>query len=187
MQWPSFLISVAGAFANSVAAIYNCSSFVPGPLSTSDLAAQFIPGITTDLASVESIRSTLLLYSLAVDGKNWDVLDNVFTPDARANYSKPLGVLEGLPNIKSSLSNFLDAFPHTQHHLSTSIINTCGDSAVSVTYLTAAHFLTDELGPTVANDNKAVYAHGMYQDTWNFQNNNTWKIFNRNLIFMVSI
>ena len=49
-----------------------------------------------DPRDVESIRNTLALYPLSIDGKNFDALSLVFTKDAVANYSEPLNVLTGL-------------------------------------------------------------------------------------------
>ena len=47
-----------------------------------------------------SIQRTLATYPLAIDSKDFGLLNEVFTEDAVANYSAPLNILRGLPQIE---------------------------------------------------------------------------------------
>ncbi len=87
------------------------------------------------------IRNTLAHYPLALDGKNFDALDLVFTKDAVANFSAPLNVLYGLDQIKLVVKQTL-APVLSQHAYGTQVVEVLasGDRAKSVTYFTASHF-----------------------------------------------
>lgn len=64
------------------------------------------------------ISNTLSRYAFAIDSKDFDKLEEVFTPDIVANYSAPLGVLRGIPNIQETLKAALLPVT-TQHSLTT--------------------------------------------------------------------
>lgn len=131
-------------------------------------------------AIVEAIRSTLALYPLAIDGKNFKALSQVFTSKAVANYSAPLNVLTPLSTIESVLQASL-APVTTQHAFATQLIDVLSsNSAFSVTYYTATHF---GQGPFLG---LTATAYGQYQDVWAKQSDSTWKITHRNLVYMVS-
>ena len=68
------------------------------------------------------IRNRLSLYSIALDTKSFDILDQVFTPDVVVNYQVPQGgVFTGLPAVKAYLVKSLTGFV-TQHTLSTTVV-----------------------------------------------------------------
>jgi hypothetical protein len=71
-----------------------------------------------DSTAVISLQQTLSLYPLAVDSKNFQDLDQVFAKNVVANYSTPIGVLNGLPTVISVLNASLAAVL-TQHDLTT--------------------------------------------------------------------
>lgn len=94
-----------------------------------------------DADTQNQIRNTLAHYPLAIDGKNFDALDLVFTTDAVANYSAPLNVLVGLGQIQLVLEQSL-APVMSQHAYTTQVIEVLegGGSAKSVTYFTSSLF-----------------------------------------------
>ena len=94
-----------------------------------------------DADTKNQIRNTMAHYPLAIDGKNFAALDLVFAADAVANYSTPLNVLTGLPQIEAVLEQAL-APVLSQHALSTQVIEIekGGETAKSVTYFTASQF-----------------------------------------------
>jgi hypothetical protein len=165
----------------------DCPNIAPGPMAFSYLAEQFTPQAAPDPIATESIRRTLALYALAIDGRNYEVLRKVFTTDARANYSDPIGVLNGVQAIIDNLAPGLSMFVSTQHHLGTQLIHICSlTSAVSVTYFQATHYFTPYTGVENPVDNsKVLIDKAQYQDTWARQRDGTWKIANRNLVRMV--
>ncbi|KAH7029857.1 uncharacterized protein B0I36DRAFT_350659 [Microdochium trichocladiopsis] len=134
-----------------------------GGISSSDITSLFqsisIPPSASAAADIELIRAITALYGLALDGRNWPVLNRIVTPDARANHSN-LGVMSGLEDIKTHLTAALEPVPFTQHQLGTTVVQLCrhedatpaatshgeGESgrqvkaAVSITYTTTAHF-----------------------------------------------
>ena len=166
----------------------SCPNFSPGPEPLYNLATDFPTPIAVDPVTIEAIRQTLALYPFAIDGKNWASLARIFTTDARANYSDPLGVLNGTDQIISVLTQSLSMFVSTQHLYGTQYIEVCsGSSAVSVTYYRAAHFFAPIVsGTTAVNTTEVLWAYGQYQDSWARQPDGTWKISNRNLVYMVS-
>jgi hypothetical protein len=165
-----------------------CPKLAPGPVSGLELALAFPAPKPTDLYAIEAIRQATALYALAIDGRAFDVLDRVFTRDARANYSDPIFVLNGVEEIKTQLAPGLAAFPSTQHHLGTQYIHVCDeDTAVSVTYFQASHYFVpysgigNPIGPELV-----LVDNAQYQDVWARQRDGSWKITNRNLVRMVS-
>lgn len=136
--------------------------------------------------TTSSIRSTLALYPLAIDGKNFPALSTVFAPNAAANYSSPLNVLSPLPGIEKGLKESLECV-NTQHSLGTQAVRVLNeDYAVSVTYYTAVH-----VGREGRMKKEVATAHGQYQDLWermpiNGTQGGGWKIVYRNLVYMVS-
>lgn len=161
------------------------------------------------MAAVDAIKHALTLYAFAIDGRDWDGLDAVFAPSATADYGAPIGVLTGgRDQIKRTLPPYLTVFAGTQHVLGTQVVSVCDDgeeydgegrggdygelkrrNAVSVTYFTAAHFKNGTEGkgldePVGMKD--VMYAYGQYQDRWGVQDDGTWKIEHRNLVYMVS-
>lgn len=189
-----FLLVALSSFSKTIAspslAEYppTCSQISPGPIPLQQIPSHFPPRELIDIAATESIKRTLAIYALAVDGRDWSALDNIFADDAVANYSAPLGVLSGLSAIKSTLSNSLVQFTGTQHALGTQIVDVCAaDVAISLTYYTATHFLSaPQNSTTLVDDGQVVYAYGQYQDTWKKQGDGSWKIVYRNLVYMVS-
>lgn len=165
----------------------NCSQIAVHPLPIQQVASYFPPREIADLLATEAIRRTIALYPLVIDGRDWDSLGNIFADNAVANYSDPIGVVEGPSGIKSGLQPGLAQFAGTQHMLGASVIDVCSpDSAISVTYYTASHFLSSNSTATsITDDSQVLYAYGQYQDTWKRQKDGTWKIIYRNLVYMV--
>jgi hypothetical protein len=190
------LISVFSAFsAIAVAATQSsrqgnstaCPAFAPGPVSAAFIAESFPNPVHVDVRNIEAIRQVMALYALAIDGRSFEILRKVFGPDVRANYSDPIGVLEGVQAIIDTLAPDLNTFISTQHHLGTQYIHICdADNAVSVTYFQASHFFTPYTGVQnpIGND-KILIDRAQYQDLWARQKDGTWKITNRNLVRMV--
>lgn len=149
---------------------------------------EFDPSTVVD---TEAIRQILLLYPLAIDGRAFSSLENIFAPDAVANYSAPIGVLAGTSAIATALETALAAFLGTQHHLGASNVRICGnqEQAISATYYRAVHFLSQNStagSSDIVSGNGVLYAYGQYQDTWE-KRGGQWKIIYRNLVYMVSL
>lgn len=164
------------------------------------VAAVVAPTDPSYPSSVLAIRDTLNHYPLAIDSKvlvtnlsafishfivilvpqNFAALSGVFTEDAVANYSAPLGVLTGLPSIESTISKDL-APVNTQHSLTTQVITLLTESIANTTsYYVAQHF------------GQGIYygelytAYGRYDDQL-VSTSDGWRISHRQLTYMVSL
>lgn len=135
-----------------------------------------------DSPTLAQIRNTLSLYPLAVDGKNFDLLRNVFFQDAIANYSAPLNILTPLPVIEKALAAAL-ASVTTQHLLGTQVVELSpgGRKAKALTYFTATHFGKNQY------EGQILQAYGQYQDILAKDKDSSWKIQIRNLQYMVGL
>lgn len=180
----AIVIATNGALASKL-----CANYSPSPIAFSELPAYFPPqkiSKFTDLADTEEIRQTLSQYAFSIDSRDFNALSDVFATDAVANYSAPLGVLNGLAAIETTLSAALAQFPGTQHQLGTQRIRLCEkDTAISATYYRAAHYLNATGGALqVIDDSGVLIAYSQYQDSW-VKRNGTWKIAYRNNVYMV--
>jgi hypothetical protein len=158
----------------------------PGPVPFSYIPGAFAAPVPTDLYAYEAIRQTTALYATAIDGRDFEALRKVFTPNARTNYSDPFEVFNDVENLMAALEPGLSTFASTQHLLGTQLIQICSPTtAVSITYFQATHWFTpyNGVGNPVGND-QVLVDRAQYQDTWAKQKDGTWKITNRNLIRM---
>lgn len=158
-------------------------------MSPYGLAKSFHPtSNVTDLLAIQVIRDTLALYPLALDGRNYDVLDKIFVSDVHSTYMEPLGAFSNLQDLKSGLAKVLDGLASTQHNYGTEIVNILSPTtAVSVTYIQSSHFTNQ--GPIDTNvfldDGNVFYGFAQYQDLWARQGDGLWKITNRVTVYMV--
>lgn len=75
------------------------------------------------------IQDLMVEYCYAIDTKNWDALDDVFTPDAIIDYTEMVGFKGKLSEIKKFLAEGLAAMDGCQHIITTSKIKVEGDRA----------------------------------------------------------
>jgi 3-phenylpropionate/cinnamic acid dioxygenase small subunit len=90
-------------------------------------------GHSRELVDRLAINDVLVRYAWAIDTKDWNTLDNVFTPDAHIDYTATGGIAGSLAEIKPWLAESLAAFPATQHLLSNSQVTIDGDAATART------------------------------------------------------
>jgi len=79
------------------------------------------------------IQDLLVAYSHAIDTRNWDALDDVFTPDAFIDYSDFGGGSGDVETTKKFLAMAMPNFSSFQHMVSTSKITLNGDEATGKT------------------------------------------------------
>ena len=75
------------------------------------------------------IQDLLARYTQAIDRRDWDGLDQIFTPDAHIDYSAMGGEAGGLAQIKEFLARVMPMFESTQHLLGSSVVDIDGDAA----------------------------------------------------------
>lgn len=81
------------------------------------------------------IQDLFARYSFAIDERDWDALDRIFTPDAQIDYSETGGAKGTYPQIKAWLPVALERFPTFQHMVATTRLDIAGDEARSRTIL----------------------------------------------------
>ncbi len=65
-------------------------------------------------------------YATALDSKDWDLLDEVFSPDVRADFGERL---EGVAAVKALVRSMLGGCGPTQHLLGNHRVEVDGDRA----------------------------------------------------------
>jgi len=89
---------------------------------------------TQELLDRFAIDDLLTRYTMAVDAADWDLLDTVFTPDARIDYTSAGGIAGSRAQIKEWLALALAAFPVRQHLLGNKRVTIDGDTAAVRAY-----------------------------------------------------
>jgi hypothetical protein len=82
-----------------------------------------------ELSDRVAIDDLLTRYTIAVDAAEWELLDTVFTPDARIDYTSAGGIAGSRSEIKEWLALALAAFPVRQHLLGNKRVTLDGDTA----------------------------------------------------------
>jgi len=83
------------------------------------------------LADRLDIEAVLTRYAWALDSKQFDELDQVFTPDAHIDYTSSGGEAGAYPEVKAWLAKVLPHFPAYQHLVTNKQITVDGDRATS--------------------------------------------------------
>lgn len=87
-----------------------------------------------ELSDRLEIQDLLVDYSYAVDRREWDALDGIFTPDAEIDFRATTGSVHGdLATIKAYLGETMAYFSVTQHLVAASKIELDGDVATGRT------------------------------------------------------
>lgn len=81
------------------------------------------------------IQDLFARYCFAIDERDWDALDRVFTPDAQIDYSETGGAAGTFAQIKTWLPVALERFPMFQHMVATTKLDLDGDTARARTIL----------------------------------------------------
>ncbi len=79
------------------------------------------------------INDLLVRYSHAIDTRDFDALDDVFTADAFIDYSPMGGAKGNLAEIKEFLNSAMQLFSGFQHMIGNSMIELDGDTATGRT------------------------------------------------------
>ncbi|MEI8002364.1 MAG: nuclear transport factor 2 family protein [Actinomycetes bacterium] len=101
------------------------------------------------------IDELLTRYAYAIDDREFDRLDTVFTPDARIDYTSAGGIAGAFPEVKAWLAEILPMFSAYQHLVGNRRVTLDGDAATSV----AAFF-----NPMATNGEISFFCGGEYHD-----------------------
>ncbi|MEP3890582.1 MAG: nuclear transport factor 2 family protein [Hellea sp.] len=81
------------------------------------------------------IQDLLTSYCSAIDARDWEALDDIFTADAIIDYTEAGGARGTLKEIKVYLDKALKPFSGMQHMLGLPMIKVSGDTATARTTL----------------------------------------------------
>ena len=70
--------------------------------------------VTAD-ADRQALQTLAIEYANAIDGREWDRLDRVFTPDAHIDYTAMGGIAGSYPEVKAWLPKALRFFKSYMH------------------------------------------------------------------------
>jgi hypothetical protein len=107
------------------------------------------PGALQDLADRLEIQDLVVRYATAIDTREWDLLDTVFTPDARLDYRSAGGIDGGYPEVKAWLADVLPMFRVTQHLVLNHRADLAGDTARGTTQFLNPNETTIEGAPWI--------------------------------------
>ena len=119
------------------------------------------------------INDLLIRYTVALDTKDWSLLDTCFTPDAQVDYSASGGIKGPYPDVRNWLQKTLAAFSMTQHFIGNSTVEIDGDSAKSRTYL------INPLGFAKPDGGLHIYTLGAYYNDRLVYTDDGWRIAER--------
>lgn len=95
------------------------------------------------------IQDLFVRYTYAIDMRDWDALDEVFTPDATIDYSAMGGSVGDVAATKKFLGDTMGMFPSFQHMTSSSTITITGDTAEAKTICHNPMVLDENDDPTL--------------------------------------
>jgi hypothetical protein len=105
------------------------------------------------------IEGVLTRYAWALDAREFDRLDDVFTPDAFVDYTSAGGVKGPFPEVKAWLMSVMPHFPAYQHLVTNKDITIDGDTATS-----RAAFYNPMGQPTEGGGLSLFFVGGEYHD-----------------------
>ncbi len=126
------------------------------------------------LVDRQQIVDVTLAYTYALDAKDWDALDDVFTVDATAFLTEEL---DGREAIKGRVTRALESLDLSQHMVANHDVRIDGDSAVCRCYLQAQHVREAAPGPP------NFIVAGRYDDRF-VRTSVGWRIARRELTIM---
>jgi 3-phenylpropionate/cinnamic acid dioxygenase small subunit len=91
-----------------------------------------MPSAVQLLSDRLEIESLLTRYAWALDHKEFDGLDDVFTADAFIDYTSAGGIKGAFPEVKAWLAQVLPHFSAYQHLVTNKQVELDGDAATSV-------------------------------------------------------
>jgi hypothetical protein len=119
------------------------------------------------------INDLLIRYTKAIDEKDWSLLDQVFTPDARVDYVSSGGIAGAFTEVKAWLEKALSPFPETLHLIGNSEVELEGDAARARTAVYNPMFFANQDG------SRHHFAVGAYYNDQLTRTSAGWRISQR--------
>jgi len=82
-----------------------------------------------ELSDQAELLRLVTVYAYAIDEREFDKLDQVFTPDAHIDYTAMGGIQGDYPTVKAWLPTALQHFPAFQHFIGNTLFDIHGDEA----------------------------------------------------------
>jgi 3-phenylpropionate/cinnamic acid dioxygenase small subunit len=128
--------------------------------------ARMTPEQVVDRLEIDDL---LTRYATAIDTGNFDLLDDVFMPDAHVDYTSAGGIAGDFPTVKAWLSEVLPHFPAYQHLVGNRNVVIDGDSATSKSVF---------YNPMIQKNGDTFFVGGEYHDKI-VRGPNGWRIAER--------
>ena len=125
--------------------------------------------VDADVVDRLAISDLIARYAVAVDSRDYDALDALFTVDARIDFTAFGGPLGSPAEIKEFLGANLGIFSRTQHMMGLPVITVDGDQATSRTPCNNPMVLTDADGST------KVWLIGLWYDDSLVRTQDGWR------------
>lgn len=120
-------------------------------------------------------------YTYALDERDWELLDEVFAPDAVARYgAADAPAVRGRADIVAMVRSFLDHCGPSQHLLGNHVIDIDGDTATSVCKARVLHIGTGERAQTTYE------CVGVYRDRLS-RSSRGWRITERTFVIDIEL
>ena len=119
------------------------------------------------------INDLLIRYTVAIDKKDYELLDTCFTPDAQVDYTTSGGTKGAYPEVRKWLEQALSVFPITMHFISNSVVEIDGDRATARTYV---------INPMVfvnPDESQHIFTVGAYYNDELVRTDDGWRIAER--------
>jgi SnoaL-like domain len=88
-----------------------------------------------ELSDRMELNDLIVRYSTAVDRRDWDLYETLFTDDATIDYTEAGGIRGDRVTVRNWLAEVMPNFPGFQHMISNSEITLAGDTASGRTML----------------------------------------------------
>jgi hypothetical protein len=119
------------------------------------------------------IGDLLIRYTVAIDTKDWALLDRCFADGARVDYSASGGIVGPYPEARRWLEKALAPFTMTQHFISNTTVEFEGDRATSRTYL------INPMGMPKPGGGLNIFTVGAYYNDQLVRTDQGWRIAER--------
>ena len=130
-----------------------------------------VPTLSTqDISDRIQIDDLLIRYAVAIDKKDWGLLDTCFTPDAHLDYTSAGGIAGGYAEVRAWLEKALAAFPMTVHAVTNSVVELKGDAA------TVRTLVTNPMGFPNEDGSLHLFTVGAYYNDQMVRTDDGWKI-----------
>lgn len=134
---------------------------------------QASPSTMEQVLLEHALAQVLMRYATSCDSRQWDLLDEVFTPDCTTNYGGR--ICSGVPEVRHMISTHLDGCGPTQHLLGNLEVDASNPQQPrSKIYVRAVHKGLQERSALRYD------AVGIYEDEWTLLPQG-WRIHKRSM------